>query len=170
MKGYFFLLAFGCTTFSPLPAIANSTKDAIPQVKQGDTVHVHYTGKLEDGSEFDSTRDVLPLEFTIGNGGVIPGFENAIQGMCLGEKKTVMIPCEQAYGPVRKDLIMTVDLKSVPAGIKVEHGIQLQTEGPFGYPVYMTVTHITDKTVTLDGNHQLAGRNLIFDIEVLNVY
>jgi peptidylprolyl isomerase len=148
----------------------NTSEEEFSPVKSGDTVQVHYTGKLEDGSEFDSTRDLSPLEFKIGNGGVIPGFENAIQGMCLGEKRTVLVPCEQAYGPRRKELVLIIDRKSVPSEIKVESGLQLQAKGPFGHPVYMTVTCITDKTITLDGNHQLAGQNLIFDIEVLNIH
>lgn len=175
MKSYFFLLRFAIFALS-LTYIINfnklsaQTQESIASIKPGDIVQVHYTGKLEDGSEFDSTKDLSPLEFKIGNGGVIPGFENAISKMCLGEKKTVMIPCELAYGPRREELVLTIDRKSIPSEIKVEPGLQLQAKGPFGHPVYMMVTCITDKTVTLDGNHQLAGQNLIFDIEVLNIH
>ncbi len=137
--------------------------------KSGDTVKVHYTGKLEDGTVFDTSAERDPLEFTIGSGNVIPGFENAVIGMNPGETKTEKIPCEQAYGPRHDEMIQTIERTAIPADIPVEEGQRLQVSQPGGEPLVVTVTNVTDDSVTLDGNHMLAGKDLLFEIELVEI-
>jgi peptidylprolyl isomerase len=139
------------------------------QAKSGDLVAIHYTGKLEDGTVFDSSRDRDPLEFSLGSGQVIPGFEAAVMGMSLGESKTEVIPSEQAYGPYRDEMVMVVDLQQIPAEIPLEVGIQLQLQGPDGQAVPVLVSDLSNSDVTLDANHPLAGETLIFDIELVGI-
>jgi peptidylprolyl isomerase len=139
------------------------------QAKSGDLVAIHYTGKLEDGTVFDSSRDRDPLEFSLGSGQVIPGFEAAVMGMSPGESKTEVIPSEQAYGPYRDEMVMVVDRQQIPSDIPLDVGIQLQLQGPDGQAVPVLVTDLSESDVTLDANHPLAGETLIFDIELVGI-
>ncbi|RMG59214.1 MAG: peptidylprolyl isomerase [Deltaproteobacteria bacterium] len=139
------------------------------QVKAGDTVKVHYTGSLEDGTVFDSSRERDPLEFTVGEGKLIAGFENAVIGMAVGESKKVNIPSEEAFGPHREELVLEVEKSMFPPHINPFEGQQLQIPQQDGRTVAVTVTKITDDKVTLDANHPLAGKDLIFDIEVVEI-
>lgn len=139
------------------------------QAQAGDTVKVHYTGRLQDGTVFDSSLDREPLEFTVGEGHVIPGFEEAVKGMNVGEQRSSEIPVEQAYGPRRDDLVLEVDRDQIPAEVELELGQQLQISQPNGQPVPVTVTDISGSTVTLDANHPLAGQDLIFDLKLVEI-
>jgi len=139
------------------------------QAKPGDTVRIHYTGTLSDGTTFDSSSGRDPLEFTVGSGQIIPGLDAAIPGMETGEKKKVEIPCDQAYGQRNEEAIQTVDRGMVPDTIELEKGLQLQVQTPQGQQVPVVVTEITDTEVTLDANHPLAGRDLTFDIELVEI-
>ncbi len=139
------------------------------QIQNGSRVKIHYTGKLDNGEIFDSSMQEgrEPLEFTVGEGQMIPGFENGLIGMILGEKKTITMEADSAYGEVRDDLLFEVPLTNVPPGVEV--GATLQAEFEQGVPVIFTVTEIKLDTVVLDGNHPLAGKNLTFDVEVVEL-
>jgi len=137
--------------------------------KNGDNVTIHYTGKLVDGTIFDSSQGKDPLPCTLGSGQVIPGFEEGILGMSVGESKTVIIPEEKAYGPYDPERIIEFPLEHVPADIKPEVGMQLQLQNEAGQPIFVQVTEITDEHVKLDGNHPLAGKELTFDIELVSI-
>ncbi|WP_292519619.1 peptidylprolyl isomerase [Methanoculleus sp.] len=139
------------------------------QAKEGDTVKVHYTGKLEDGTVFDTSTEREPLEFTIGNGEIISGFERVVVGMEPGETKTATIQPEEAYGPRRDDMTLTVDRGQFPEEIKPEPGQQLQIQQPDGRAAIVTVSDVSESTVTLDANHPLAGRPLTFDIQLVDI-
>lgn len=139
------------------------------QARSGDTVKVHYTGKLDDGTVFDSSLEREPLEFTLGSGMVIPGFENAIEGMSEGDSKEVTIPSGEAYGEYRDDMRIEVPRAQIPADIQPEVGQLLQLRTEDGGATTVTVTNITDDTVTLDANHPLAGRDLVFDLKLVEV-
>ncbi|WP_057938668.1 FKBP-type peptidyl-prolyl cis-trans isomerase [Algoriphagus resistens] len=139
------------------------------QAKKGDAVQVHYTGKLEDGSVFDSSANREPLGFTLGDGNMIKGFDTAVDGMTLGDKVTVTIPAAEAYGERRDDMIIEVPIEQVPADIKPEIGMQLTLQGGNGQPMPVVVSDLDEKKITLDANHQLAGKDLIFDIELVKV-
>jgi len=139
------------------------------QAKHGDTVKVHYTGKLEDGTVFDSSADRDPLEFTIGAGNIIPGFEKAVVGMNPGDSKTEVIPTEQAYGPYMEEMVVTIDRQQMPVEIAPEVGQQLQIKQPDGQVLPVIITDVSDGTVTLDANHPLAGENLTFDIRLVEI-
>lgn len=135
-------------------------------IKQGNTVKVHYTGRLEDNSVFDSSNGKEPIEFQVGNQQVIEGFESAVMGLAKGDKTTVTIPSDKAYGELRNELIQQVPRNQVPQDVQV--GSQLQGVNPQGQPFMVTVTEVNENTVTIDANHPLAGKNLIFDIEVVD--
>ncbi len=139
------------------------------QAKEGDTVKVHYTGKLDDGTVFDTSDERAPLEFTIGSGQIISGFEKAVVGMEPGEIKTTTIPPEEAYGPRRDDMTLTVEREQFPEEIEPEPGQQLQVQQPDGKAAIVTVSEVSGSTVTLDANHPLAGRPLTFDIRLVDV-
>ncbi len=139
------------------------------QATTGDTVRVHYTGRLEDGSTFDSSAGREPLEFTLGAHQVIAGFENGVTGMETGETKTVTIPPEQAYGPQRADMIAVFEREKFPPEMPLTVGEQLHLRTQDGHPVAVTVTEVTDSQVTLDANHPLAGKTLIFDLELTEI-
>lgn len=139
------------------------------QAKTGDNVLIHYTGKLDDGTVFDSSRDRDPLQFAIGGGQVIPGFEAAVVGMAPGESKTETIDAEQAYGPHRTEMVMVVERNQIPDDIPLDVGQQLQLRGPQGQMVPVLVTELSDENVTLDANHPLAGEKLTFDIELVDI-
>lgn len=139
------------------------------QAKVGDTVKVNYTGKLEDGTVFDSSVDRDPLQFSVGQGQVIAGFDEAIIGMSPGEEKTVNIPSDQAYGSYREELVMVVGQEQMPPELSVEVGQQLQMRHPSGQAIPVLVTDISDTKVTLDANHPLAGEDLTFEIELVDI-
>jgi FKBP-type peptidyl-prolyl cis-trans isomerase 2 len=139
------------------------------EAKQGDSVKVHYTGRLADGTEFDSSHDQAPLEFTVGAGEVIPGFDQAVVGMQPGESKTTTIPAGEAYGDYDDELVMEVDRDQFPPNIQPEVGQRLQLRQVEGDDFSVVVTEINDDTVTLDGNHPLAGHDLTFDIELVAI-
>lgn len=139
------------------------------QAKAGDTVKVHYTGKLDDGTVFDSSADREPLEFTIGSGGIIPGFEQAVVGMNLGESKTEVIPTDQAYGPHLEEMVVVVDRQQMPPEIEPEVGQQLQLQQQNGQVLPVVITDVSGAAVTLDANHPLAGEDLTFDIKLVEI-
>lgn len=139
------------------------------QAKKGDNVKVHYSGKLEDGTEFDTSAGSDPLEFTIGEGMLIPGFENAVEGMAPGESKTITIPAEEAYGPYIKELVADFDKSQFPPDINPEVGAQLQIEQENEGRTLVRVINVTGDKVTLDANHPLAGKDLIFHIELVEI-
>jgi peptidylprolyl isomerase len=139
------------------------------QAKKGDTVKIHYTGSLEDGTVFDSSANRDPLQFTIGDGKVIPGFELAVAGMSPGESKTEKIPADQAYGPRMKEMVVEVNRAEIPPELKPEVGQQLQMSRDDGRVIPFTITDMSESKVTLDANHPLAGKDLIFKIELIEV-
>jgi peptidylprolyl isomerase len=139
------------------------------QAKEGDTVKIHYAGRLQDGSVFDSSSGREPLKFTIGKGQVIPGFEEAVAGMQTGENKTVEIPCDKAYGDRNPSMVMVVDRKHVPTDIDPEVGQRLQMGSPSGELVTAKIIEVNDENVTLDANPPLAGEDLTFDIELVEI-
>ena len=136
--------------------------------KPGDTVLLHYTGTLADGSEFDSSRGRDPLQFTLGAGQVIPGFDEAVSGMRVGERKTVTIPAAQAYGARQPDLVLAVPRSQVPAHIALEVGQELQLTQD-GAAFQVTVREVTAEQVVLDANHPLAGEALTFALELVEI-
>lgn len=139
------------------------------QVKTGDTVKVHYTGRLEDGSVFDSSVERDPIQFTIGGRRLIPGFEKALIGMEPGQSRTVNLAPEEAYGPYRQDRVMEVDRREITPNIDLRIGQRLEMQQPGQQNLILTVTRIQDMQVTLDANHELAGKNLTFEIELVSI-
>ncbi len=139
------------------------------KVKNGDLVKVHYTGKLEDGTVFDTSDENKPLEFTIGEGKVIAGFEAAVIGMEPGESKTVQITAEQAYGPHQEKMVIVVDRKNVPDNIDPKIDQVLQIRNNDGTTFNVRVTDVSEKSLTLDANHPLAGKDLTFDILIAEI-
>jgi peptidylprolyl isomerase len=139
------------------------------QAKKGDTVQVHYTGKLVDGTVFDTSRERHPLQFTLGNGQVIAGFENAIAGMNIGESKTAVIPVEQGYGPRRDDMIVTVKRDTLPPGLTAKVGQRLEITQTDDKVMLVTVTGVSESSITIDANHPLAGKVLTFDLELVGI-
>jgi peptidylprolyl isomerase len=136
-------------------------------IKQGDTVKVHYTGTLEDGEIFDSSQGKPPLSFTIGSGQVIPGFNDAVIGMEVGETKDVTIPVEQAYGERKDELVIIAPVEQIPPGLKPEIGQMLEVGGASGDILKMRVVQLDEKNITLDANPPLAGQNLTFKIQLV---
>jgi peptidylprolyl isomerase len=144
-------------------------EEKMAQAKPGDTVKVHYTGKLEDGTVFDTSTDSDPLQFTIGDGQIIPGFEQAVVGMNSGESKTIKVPVDEAYGPHREEMVLVVDRNQLPADLIPEVGQQLQNRQPDGQTIVVTVTDVSESSVTVDANHPLAGKDLTFDIQLVEI-
>jgi peptidylprolyl isomerase len=136
---------------------------------KGKTVKVHYTGKLKDGTVFDSSADREPLQFTLGDGNMIKGFDTAVLGMSVGDDKVVTIPSAEAYGDKREDMMLDVPLDQVPAEIKPEIGMDLSIQNQMGQPTPVKVVHVDDQKITLDANHPLAGQDLIFDIKLVEL-
>ncbi len=136
---------------------------------KGNTVKVHYTGKLKDGTVFDSSLNREPLEFTLGEGNMIQGFESAVNGMSVGEDKNVTIPCDEAYGQKREDMMIDVPMDKVPAEIKPEVGMDLSIQNQQGQPVPVKVVNVEEEKITLDANHPLAGEDLVFEIKLVEV-
>lgn len=139
------------------------------QAKNGDKVRIHYTGKLDDGTQFDTSEGRDPLEFQLGDGGIIPGFEKAVDGMEVGESKSVTIAPEDAYGPRHEQLVQDVPKSALPDDIEPAVGMQLQSQTPDGQPMHLVVTAVSDEAITVDGNHPLAGKNLNFDIKLVDI-
>ncbi len=139
------------------------------QAKTGDTVKVHYTGKLDDGTVFDNTSEGNPLEFTIGEGRLIPDFEKAVIGMEPGESRSFQVASEFAYGPHREEMVMTVDRKEIPEGLDPQLNQKLQVQQGENEPFVVTVTEVSEGSVTLDANHPLAGKDLTFDIQLAEI-
>jgi peptidylprolyl isomerase len=164
-KRYLFLVGL-ILLIGMLGAACNS---AVPKAKTGDTVKVQYTGKLQDGTVFDTSEGNEPLEFTLGQGQLIPGFEKAVLGMKIGESKTVAIPVDQAYGPRRNELVQVVSRDKLSADLKPEVGMQLQTMQSNGATAVVTITEVTDTTVTIDANSPLAGKDLTFEIKLMGI-
>jgi FKBP-type peptidyl-prolyl cis-trans isomerase 2 len=136
---------------------------------KGKTVKVHYTGKLKDGTIFDSSADREPLQFTLGDGNMIKGFDSAVDGMSVGDDKVVTIPSAEAYGDKRDDMMLDVPLDQVPEEIKPEVGMDLSIQNQMGQPTPVKVVHVDDQKITLDANHPLAGQDLIFDIKLVEL-
>ena len=139
------------------------------QVKVGDSVTVHYTGKLTNGEQFDSSEGREPLEFTVGAGQMIKGFDAALPGMKVGDKKTVNIPASEAYGEKDEAAIIEFPKANIPKDLNLEPGMQLTLSNAEGQPIPVTVTELKDDVVVLDANHFLAGKELVFDIELVHI-
>jgi peptidylprolyl isomerase len=138
-------------------------------VKVGDRVKLHFTGKFEDGTEFDSSIDKEPLTFKVAAHEVIQGLDNAVIGMKIDQEKTVYISSDQAYGPIEKDLIISVDRDKLPDGMELSINQELEIPNEDENPITVRVTNISDDKIELDGNHPLAGKNLIFDIKLIGI-
>jgi len=141
----------------------------MPQAKDGDKVRIHYTGKLTDGTQFDSSTGRDPLEFVLGSGMVIPGFNDAIDGMEVGAKITAIIPAEKAYGPRQEDMVIQVEKTQFPPDMELTIGESFAIPQPDGRQAILVITQVTDSHVTLDANHHLAGKDLVFDIELVEI-
>ena len=139
------------------------------EIKTGDTVRIHYTGTLQDGTVFDSSSGRDPLEFTVGSGQIIRGLDRALPGMRVGEMKTVTIAPEDAYGPRHAGASQSVPRDQIPPEIPLEVGLGLQMRTPVGRMGGVTVTEVTEDSVTLDANHRLAGETLIFAFEIVSI-
>jgi FKBP-type peptidyl-prolyl cis-trans isomerase SlpA len=138
-------------------------------VKENDTVKVHYTGKLADGQVFDSSEGKDPIEFTLGQGQLIPGFEKGLIDMKLNEKKTINIPKDEAYGDSREDLVQEVQKSELPEEIKPEVGMGLVSKSQDGREMNLVIAEVKEESIVVDGNHPLAGKDLIFDLEVVEI-
>jgi peptidylprolyl isomerase len=139
------------------------------QVKTGDVVRVHYTGTLLDGSQFDSSVGRNPLEFTVGAGQMIAGFDAGVLGMVVGEKKTLQIDPDHGYGQSNPEAIIEFPRTNVPEGMELEIGMQLNLQNEYGQPVPVVIMEITEEVVIMDANHSLAGKDLIFEVELVEI-
>jgi FKBP-type peptidyl-prolyl cis-trans isomerase 2 len=139
------------------------------QVKAGDTVRVHYQGRLTDGTTFDSSAGREPLEFQVGSGMVIKGFDEGVMGMTVGEKRTIEIPVEEAYGPKDPQAIIEFPAANFPPGMMPEVGMQLAMTNQHGHQIPVTIVEVRPDVVVLDANHQLAGEDLVFDLELVEI-
>ena len=139
------------------------------QAKKGDKVKVHYHGKLTSGETFDTSSGRDPLEFEVGSGSVIKGFDEGVAGMEIGQKKTINIPVEEAYGPRSEDMLIEFPKDRFPQDMKIEEGMQLMMSNGSGQNIPVVVTEIKEDAVILDANHPLAGEELIFDIELVEI-
>lgn len=139
------------------------------KAENGNVVHVHYTGKLDDDTVFDSSEGRDPLSFQLGEGSVVPGFEKAVQGMAEGDQKTVTIPSDEAYGPRVEQLVFTAPRENLPPGYDPKVGEMMRLEAKDGRQMDVMVIHADEASIRMDGNHPLAGRDLTFDIELVKV-
>ena len=139
------------------------------QGKNGDVVKVHYTGKLTNGEQFDSSTGRAPLEFTVGSGQMIKGFDDAMPGMSVGEKKTINISPKEGYGEKNEEAIIEFPRQNVPADMPLEIGTQLELRSEDGMPIPVTITDVKQDKIILDANHSLAGKELVFDIELVEI-
>lgn len=166
------ILLAGAILFAGCNAVSDTVPDVAPDAaaaKNGDTVQVEYTGKLDDGSTFDTSRGREPLVFTLGQGEMIPAFESAILGMKVGQKKTFTLSAEQAYGPYYKEKVVVFPRNMIPQDITPEIGMILQQTQEDGTVITATITGITAESITLDANHPLAGKDLNFEVELLDI-
>jgi FKBP-type peptidyl-prolyl cis-trans isomerase 2 len=138
-------------------------------VQSGDTIKIHYHGRLADGTTFDSSAGRSPLEFTVGSGAVIKGFDDGVQGMAVGDKKTIEIPFLHAYGPEDPTMIIEFPVDKLPEDLKPEVGMQLNMNNAEGQQFQVVVTEINDQNIVLNANHPLAGKDLIFDLELVEI-
>jgi FKBP-type peptidyl-prolyl cis-trans isomerase 2 len=139
------------------------------QAKNGDTVKVHFTGRLENGEVFSKSEVEAPIEVTLGNEELLPGFERGIVGMGIGEKKTITVPPEEAYGPVKEDLMVEIDKSNLPEHLTPTIGERLRIQQSDGDDIHVIISDMTETTVTLDANHPLAGATLFFDLELVEI-
>ena len=170
------LLISGCgngeeptPTPTPTPTLLPTETPSDGVARTGDTVRVDYTGTLDDGTQFDSSAGRKPLEFTLGNGELIDGFEAAVMGMKVGETKTVRVPVDQAYGPYLEELVRVYPREQLPAGLDPKVGDQLPMTLTNGSTIYVTVTEVTETSITIDANHPLAGKDLNFEITLVEI-
>ena len=152
------VLVIGCTG-----------EEGSAMANDGNIVKVHYTGTLEDGTIFDTSVEREPLEFTLGEGTLIPGFEEAVRGMKVGQSKMVTIPAEEAYGLHSDDLVLVIERAQLPEGLDPEVGQQLQMQQTNGRTTVVIVTDVSKKTITVDANHPLAGKDLTFEIKLVEI-
>ncbi len=138
-------------------------------VKSGDTVKVHYHGRLTDGTTFDSSEGREPLEFEVGSGMVIKGFDDGVTGMKVGDKKTINIPVDEAYGPVNESMLVEFPKANFPAEMVPEVGMQLNMTSGDGQVIPVVITAVKDDIISLDANHPLAGEDLVFDLELVEI-
>jgi peptidylprolyl isomerase len=138
-------------------------------IKAGDTISVNYSGSFEDGTVFDSSEGKQPLKFTVGSGQLIKGFDDAVMGMKEGEKKTVTLPPEDAYGVRQEGMIIDIPKEQIPEDMKLEIGMRLHLRDPQGNPIPALVAEVTEDTVKMDANHPMAGKTLIFEIEIAEI-
>lgn len=139
------------------------------QVKSGDTIKVHYHGRLESGETFDSSEGREPLQFEVGAGHVIRGFDDGVTGMTIGEKKTIHIPVDQAYGHRQEEMVIPFPLNQFPPDLQPQVGMPLTMTTAQGHPVQVVIVEVGDENVLLDANHPLAGKDLIFDLELVEI-
>lgn len=139
------------------------------QVKSGDVVRVHYTGTLEDGSQFDSSVGRAPLEFTVGAGQMIAGFDAGVVGMAVGEKKTILIDPDHGYGQKDPSAIIEFPSSNIPEGMTVEVGMKLNLQNQYGQPVPVVVIEVKEEVIIMDANHFLAGKDLTFEVELVEI-
>ena len=139
------------------------------RVKEGDTIQIHYKGRLDDGTVFDSSEGREPLQFTVGSGQVIPGFDSGVKDMEVGDKKTIHIPAVEAYGDKQDHLVMEFPKSQFPADLTPEVGMQLSMSDNRGQVIPVVITAVKEDSVELDANHQLAGKDLIFDLELVTI-
>jgi FKBP-type peptidyl-prolyl cis-trans isomerase 2 len=139
------------------------------QVQSGDTVRVHYHGRLTDGTTFDSSEGRDPLEFQVGGGMVIAGFDNGVLGMSIGDKRTVHIAVDEAYGPKNPEMVIEFPRNQVPEGMPLEKGMRLNLNNSEGQVVPVVITDVLEDAILLDANHPLAGEDLVFDIELVEI-
>ncbi len=171
----FSLVLAGCGTQPAEPVTPPSSPTPPPEetptvvAVDGDTVKVHYTGTLEDGTVFDTSLEREPLEFTLGAGKMIPGFEEAVKGMQIGQSKTVTIPADKAYGPHRDERILLIEREQLPEDLNPEVGQRLQMQQTVGPTIPVIVIEVTETAIVVDANHPLAGKDLTFEIELLEI-
>ncbi|MCY0093136.1 FKBP-type peptidyl-prolyl cis-trans isomerase [Hoeflea ulvae] len=139
------------------------------EAKSGDTVRINYTGKLTDGTRFDSSEGREPLEFQLGSGQIIPGLDRGVEGMKVGDKQTVTVPAEEAYGPHDAAKVQQVPRNALPPELEPQEGMQLQAQTPEGAQMTLIVTAVAEQEITVDANHPLAGKDLIFEIEMVEI-
>ena len=139
------------------------------KAKEGDVVKVHYTGKLDSGEIFDTSDNKEPLLFTIGKGEVIPGFEDGVKGLEIGESKTIKIPSEMAYGPRQEELLYKVGKDKFPPDLELQVGQSFKVGGEQGEPTIVSISEISENEVTLDANHPLAGKDITFDVKLVEI-
>jgi len=139
------------------------------QAKEGNVVKVHYSGRLTDGTLFDSSEGREPLEFTLGAGQMIKGFDTGVLGMAIGEKKTLQIAAEDAYGARDEEAIIEFPAENIPEDMKLEPGMQLTLRNQHGQPVPVIVLEVKEEVIIMDANHMLAGQDLVFDVELVSI-